>query len=70
MALLTLPVRPERIRPEGHPIGLPGAAALLFVAYTGYGRIATLGEEVRDPTIEGSLTNDETIPGAPSIGMT
>lgn len=25
------------------------AAALMFVAYTGYGRIATLGEEVRDP---------------------
>lgn len=25
------------------------AAALLFVAYTGYGRIATLGEEVTDP---------------------
>ena len=25
------------------------AAALLFVAYTGYGRVATLGEEVRDP---------------------
>lgn len=25
------------------------AAALLFVAYTGYGRIATMGEEVRDP---------------------
>lgn len=25
------------------------ATALLFVAYTGYGRIATLGEEVRDP---------------------
>ena len=25
------------------------AAALLFVAFTGYGRIATLGEEVRDP---------------------
>jgi basic amino acid/polyamine antiporter, APA family len=24
-------------------------AALMFVAYTGYGRIATLGEEVRDP---------------------
>lgn len=23
--------------------------ALMFVAYTGYGRIATLGEEVRDP---------------------
>lgn len=32
--------------------GLPGlleATALMFVAYTGYGRIATLGEEVRDP---------------------
>jgi len=26
------------------------AAALMFVAYTGYGRIATLGEEVRRPT--------------------
>jgi APA family basic amino acid/polyamine antiporter len=25
------------------------ASALLFVAYTGYGRIATLGEEVREP---------------------
>lgn len=25
------------------------ASAILFVAYTGYGRIATLGEEVRDP---------------------
>ena len=33
-----------------HP--LPGffeACALMFVAYTGYGRIATLGEEVREP---------------------
>ena len=32
--------------------GLPGlleATALMFVSYTGYGRIATLGEEVRDP---------------------
>lgn len=26
-----------------------GAAALLFVAYTGYGRIATMGEEVQNP---------------------
>ena len=25
------------------------ATALMFVAYTGYGRIATLGEEVKDP---------------------
>lgn len=30
-------------------IGLLEATALMFVAYTGYGRIATLGEEVRDP---------------------
>lgn len=29
--------------------GLFHATALIFVAYTGYGRIATLGEEVRDP---------------------
>ncbi len=28
---------------------LPEATALMFVAYTGYGRIATLGEEVREP---------------------
>lgn len=29
--------------------GLLEATALMFVAYTGYARIATLGEEVRDP---------------------
>lgn len=29
--------------------GLPRATALAFVAYTGYGRVATLGEEVREP---------------------
>ncbi len=29
--------------------GLMHATALMFVAYTGYGRIATLGEEVKDP---------------------
>ena len=29
--------------------GLLEATALMFVAYTGYGRIATLGEEVQDP---------------------
>jgi APA family basic amino acid/polyamine antiporter len=36
--------------PQGN--GLPGllhATALMFVAYTGYGRIATLGEEIREP---------------------
>ena len=31
------------------PGGALGAVAFLFVAYTGYGRIATLGEEVRNP---------------------
>ena len=33
----------------GGPRGLLHGAALVFVAYTGYGRIATLGEEVREP---------------------
>ncbi len=31
------------------PWALLQATALMFVAYTGYGRIATLGEEVREP---------------------
>jgi len=31
--------------------GLLQATALMFVAYTGYGRIATLGEEVREPAV-------------------
>lgn len=38
--------------PVGWVVGagdVPAAAAFLFVAYTGYGRIATLGEEVKDP---------------------
>jgi len=34
---------------DGEFPGLLHATALLFVAYTGYGRIATLGEEVREP---------------------
>jgi len=33
----------------GDPVAFLHGTALLFVAYTGYGRIATLGEEVRDP---------------------
>lgn len=33
----------------GEPDLLLHATALMFVAFTGYGRIATLGEEVRDP---------------------
>lgn len=34
--------------PQG-AYGVLSAAALLFVAYAGYGRVATLGEEIRDP---------------------
>lgn len=34
---------------DGSVRGLLHGTALMFVAYTGYGRIATLGEEVRDP---------------------
>jgi basic amino acid/polyamine antiporter, APA family len=34
---------------DGSVAALLHGAALMFVAYTGYGRIATLGEEVRDP---------------------
>lgn len=34
---------------SGGGVGFLEAVALMFVAYTGYGRIATLGEEVRDP---------------------
>lgn len=36
--------------PQGDPIAnVLQATALMFVAYTGYGRIATMGEEVREP---------------------
>jgi APA family basic amino acid/polyamine antiporter len=43
-------VTPVFAFPETRGIrGLLGGAALMFVAYTGYGRIATLGEEVRKP---------------------
>jgi APA family basic amino acid/polyamine antiporter len=38
------------IDPETPPLyGFLQACALMFVAYTGYGRIATLGEEIREP---------------------
>lgn len=36
-------------RTLGSPTALLHATALMFVAYTGFGRVATLGEEVRDP---------------------
>ena len=46
---------PENLRPffqaaDGSPLSsLLYASALMFVAFTGYGRIATLGEEVKEP---------------------
>jgi basic amino acid/polyamine antiporter, APA family len=43
--------RMENLRPFA-PAGVGGllqASAILFFAYTGYARVATLGEEVRDP---------------------
>jgi APA family basic amino acid/polyamine antiporter len=39
----------SRLEMEMEPLPLLHAAALMFVAYTGYGRIATLGEEVVEP---------------------
>lgn len=45
-----LPLLGGGVDQERGPIpSLLYATALMFVAYTGYGRIATLGEEVRDP---------------------
>jgi len=41
------PVHRDDQPPRGS--GILEATALMFVAYTGYGRIATLGEEVREP---------------------
>ncbi|GAB3007398.1 APC family permease [Saccharothrix stipae] len=35
--------------PGGGPLGILQSAGLLFFAFAGYARIATLGEEVRDP---------------------
>ncbi len=48
--------------PNGVPVGgILGAAGLLFFAFAGYARIATLGEEVRDPA--------RTIPRAVTIAF-
>lgn len=59
MGLLSLPADPTvHLQPFFAPAAnrLPTssfleACALMFVAFTGYGRIATLGEEVRDPQV-------------------
>jgi basic amino acid/polyamine antiporter, APA family len=37
--------------PSDDTFGVLGGAALLFFAFAGYARIATLGEEVRDPAV-------------------
>lgn len=42
----------DRIVPlDGDPLGVLRSAGLLFFAFAGYARIATLGEEVRDPSV-------------------
>ena len=49
-------------RPGGHgPLGVLEAAGLLFFAFAGYARIATLGEEVREP--------ERTIPRAVVVAL-
>ena len=35
--------------PSTSPVGVLSAAGLMFFAFAGYARVATLGEEVRDP---------------------
>jgi basic amino acid/polyamine antiporter, APA family len=40
---------PRDLGPSAGPYGILQAAGLLFFAFAGYARIATLGEEVRDP---------------------
>jgi len=49
IAGLTQPGRQTPLEWDSIGLGLLPAITFLFVAYTGYGRIATLGEEVRRP---------------------
>jgi APA family basic amino acid/polyamine antiporter len=47
---LSLPeADPGRLTGDAHPLGLLPATGLIFFAFAGYARVATLGEEVRDP---------------------
>lgn len=49
LALSLEPLRASDHSPGANTTDLLAASALIFVAFTGYGRIATLGEEVRRP---------------------
>ncbi|MCH2161850.1 MAG: APC family permease [Phycisphaerales bacterium] len=52
MAFTNPPVAPADPAAASPPLALGellSAGALVFVAFTGYGRVATLGEEIRDP---------------------
>ena len=51
IAGLTQSGQPSPIDKQAIRLGLLPAITFLFVAYTGYGRIATLGEEVRRPAV-------------------
>ncbi len=48
-AVETAPAAFESFMPSGGISALLHATALAFVAFTGYGRVATLGEEVKNP---------------------
>jgi basic amino acid/polyamine antiporter, APA family len=63
VGLATGPVRPSHLAdPAGTGLsGVLAAAGLLFFAFAGYARIATLGEEVRDP--------ERTIPRAVPLAL-
>ncbi len=39
----------SRLGGEAHPLGVLPAVGLIFFAFAGYARVATLGEEVKDP---------------------
>lgn len=54
-------VESSRLVPDGTGLGVLQAAGLLFFAFAGYARIATLGEEVRDP--------EKTIPRAVPLAL-
>ncbi len=47
----TAPATTAPFWPADGALGVLSAAALLFFAFAGYARIATLGEEVRDPAV-------------------